>query len=178
MVLAAYLDCAFRCAESAECRDTELADDFLCLCVSKALEIDVEIKWEDLQQGFDDDETSEEEEDEEEDSEMFGEENGDDRDTDSRENDEEDIFELDEFNVMIDDANINNGKASKTITGIGVRRNRIITTVGIATITTSTIWKRMKSAHAFRRDDVPRPRIFAKTHRECESNHRSSSNWR
>ena len=112
MVLAAYLDCAFRCAESAECRDTELADDFLCLCVSKALEIDVEIKWEDLQQGFDDDETSEEEEDEEEDSEMFGEENGDDRDTDSRENDEEDIFELDEFNAAIDDANINNGKAS------------------------------------------------------------------
>jgi len=112
MVLAAYLDCAFRCAESAECRNTELADDFLCLCVSKALEIDVEIKWEDLQQGFDDDETSEEEEDEEEDSEMFGEENGDDRDTDSRENDEEDIFELDEFNAAIDDANINNGKAS------------------------------------------------------------------
>ena len=112
MVLAAYLDCAFRCAESAECRDTELADDFLCLCVSKALEIDVEIKWEDLQQGFDDDETSEEEEDEEEDSEMCGEENGDDRDTDSRENDEEDIFELDEFNAAIDDANINNGKAS------------------------------------------------------------------
>ena len=113
MVLAAYLDCAFRCAESVECRDTELADDFLCLCVSKALEIDVEIKWEDLQQGFDDDETSEEEEDEEEeDSEMFGEENGDDRDTDSRENDEEDIFELDEFNAAIDDANINNGKAS------------------------------------------------------------------
>ena len=112
MVLAAYLDCAFRCAESVECRDTELADDFLCLCVSKALEIDVEIKWEDLQQGFDDDETSEEEEDEEEDSEMSGEENGDDRDTDSRENDEEDIFELDEFNAAIDDANINNGKAS------------------------------------------------------------------
>ena len=112
MVLAAYLDCAFRCAESVECRDTELADDFLCLCVSKALEIDVEIKWEDLQQGFDDDEASEGEEDEEEDSEMFGEENGDDRDTDSRENDEEDIFELDEFNAAIDDANINNGKAS------------------------------------------------------------------
>ena len=48
----------------------------------------------------------------EEDSEMFEEENGDDRDTDSREIDEEDIFELDEFNAAIDDANINNKKAS------------------------------------------------------------------
>ena len=109
-VLAAYLDCAFRCTESEECRDTALADDFLCLCISKALEIDVEIKWEDLQQGLEDSEASEEEE--EEDSEMFEEENGDDRDTDSRENDDEDIFELDEFNAAIDDANINNGKAS------------------------------------------------------------------
>ena len=75
IVLAAYLDCAFRCVESKECRDTALADDFLCLCVSKALEIDVEIKWEDLQNRLDDDETSEEDE---EDSEMFEEENGDD----------------------------------------------------------------------------------------------------
>ena len=109
IVLAAYLDCAFRCVESKECRDTALADDFLCLCVSKALEIDVEIKWEDLQNRLDDDETSEEDE---EDSEMFEEENGDDRDTDSREIDEEDIFELDEFNAAIDDANINNKIAS------------------------------------------------------------------
>ena len=41
----------------------------------------MEIKWEDLQNRLDDDETSEEDE---EDSEMFEEENGDDRDTDAR----------------------------------------------------------------------------------------------
>ena len=69
----------------------------------------MEIKWEDLQNRLDDDETSEEDE---EDSEMFEEENGDDHDTDSHEIDEEDIFELDEFNAAIDDANINNKKAS------------------------------------------------------------------
>ena len=43
---------------------------------------------------------------------MFEEENGDDMHTDYKEIDEEDIFELDEFNAAIDDANINNKKAS------------------------------------------------------------------
>ena len=103
--LSAYLDCAFRCIETEEA--DSLADDFLCLCVSKALEIDVEIRWEDLQSALDLSENDDEEESEEdeEDSEMLSEGRRNDDD------DDEDIFELDEFNAAINDATINNGKA-------------------------------------------------------------------